>query len=86
MEGKAVAFTGSLALLILIFADRVADIVGGAAVLRADCEGDIIGAMAGLLKFKSRSMTSDDRKMITTTRALRFILTPAMHYPSGIYL
>jgi len=60
--GEAVAFTGSLALLILIFADRVADIVGRAVVPRADCEGDIIGAMAGLLKFKSRSMTSDDRK------------------------
>ncbi len=86
MEGETVAFTSSPALLALIFADRVADIVGRTVVPWPDCEGDTTGAIAGLLKFKSRSTTSDDRKIMTTTRALRSILTPTMHYPAGIYL
>lgn len=84
--GDAVAFTGMLTLLVLIFAERVAACDGRIVVPRAGCDDDMSGAEEGVLKFKSKSTTSDERKIMTTARALRSILTPTMHYPAGIYL
>jgi hypothetical protein len=82
--GDTVAFIGSPALLVLIFADRVTAADGQIVVPWG--VGDIMGETAGLVKFKSRSTTSDDRKIMTTARALRSIRTPTMHYSAGTYL